>query len=84
MAELLKKGHLKDLLKEWGRATRDRNPNGVEDNALPIPPKKNMIVNVISEDLDVSRVSYAAAKRSTELQDQTFIKLDTMILTSCG
>ncbi len=64
VAELLKQGHLKDFLTERGKATRNKTPNDTKDNQ-PIPPRHNKVINVISDGLEVSGVSYAAAKRSS-------------------
>lgn len=61
--ELLKQGHLKDLLTERDRATRDKILNGKKDDTLPIPQRQDGIINVISGGSKVSGVSYAAAKR---------------------
>ena len=61
--ELLKQGHLKDLLTEHGRATRDKILNKKKDDTLPIPQRQDRIINVISGGSKVSGVSYAIAKR---------------------
>ena len=62
VAELLKQGHLKYLLSECGRATRDKNSNKLKDDTPPIPPRTYIIINVISGGSKVNGVSYTTAK----------------------
>ncbi|KAL5563293.1 hypothetical protein UlMin_033040 [Ulmus minor] len=61
VAELLKQGHLKDLLTERGRATRDKSSNGTGDDTPPAPPRHDKVIYVISGGSEVSGVSYAVA-----------------------
>ena len=49
---------------ENGRATRDKIPNRVKDDTLPMPPMTNGVINVIKGGSKVSGVSYAASKKS--------------------
>ena len=63
VAELLKQGHLKDLLTERGRATRDKRSNRTKDDASPEPPRQDRVINVISGSSEVNRILYAVAKR---------------------
>ena len=65
VAELLKQGHLKYLLTECGRATREKGLNETKSDTPPVPPRMDTIINVISDGSEVSGVSYAAAKRSS-------------------
>ncbi|KAL5569967.1 hypothetical protein UlMin_026542 [Ulmus minor] len=73
VAELLKQGHLKDLLTEHGRATRDKGSSRVRDGTPPAPPRHNKIINVISGGSEVSEVSYAAAKWNSRRMARTEI-----------
>ena len=73
VAELLKQGHLKDLLTERGRVTRDKGLNGVRDDMPPAPPRHDKVINVISGGSEVSEVSYAAAKRNSRRMARTEI-----------
>ena len=65
VAELLKQRHLKDLFTEYSRETRDKSSNKTKDDILPIPPRANRIINIISGGSEVSGVSYTATKRSS-------------------
>ena len=69
------------MLIERGRTTRDKGTNETKDDTPPIPPRQDIVINVISGGLEVSGVSYAAAKRSSRriLQTDTKKKLEHMI-----
>ena len=70
VTELVKQGHLKDFLTEQGRATRDESSNEYKEEIPPILPRHDKVINVISGGSKVSRVSYAATKRSSCLISQ--------------
>ncbi|MDA0629571.1 hypothetical protein PCS76_22430, partial [Acinetobacter baumannii] len=59
IVELLKQGHLKDLLTERDRVTRDKSSNVTKDYKPPIPQRQDKIINMISGGSEVSGVSYA-------------------------
>ena len=65
VAELLKQGHLKDLLTERDRVTRDKSLNGTKNDVPPVSLRQDIIINVISGGSKVSEVSYIIEKRSS-------------------
>ena len=62
VSNLLKQGHLKDLLSEGGRATKDKVPNREKSDMPLVPPRTDKIIHVISKGSKVNRVLYATAK----------------------
>ncbi|KAL5813134.1 hypothetical protein ACOSQ3_028084 [Xanthoceras sorbifolium] len=65
VAELLKKGHLKEFLTDKGKQTflnKDRSRD-IVSILPPEPPKHERTVNVISSRLEVNGVTYSEAKR---------------------
>ena len=62
VTELLKQGHLKELLIECGRAIWDKSSNGVRDDTPLAPLRHDKVINVISGGSEGGGVSYVGAK----------------------
>ncbi|KAL5581265.1 hypothetical protein UlMin_013707 [Ulmus minor] len=60
VAELLKRGHLLDLLTNKGKKTIAKRDNHVEEPREPTPER---VINVITGGSEISGISYSAARR---------------------
>ncbi|KAL5576029.1 hypothetical protein UlMin_017728 [Ulmus minor] len=60
VAELLKRGHLLDLLTDKGKKIVANRDNHAEEPAEPIPER---VINVITGGSEISGISYSAARR---------------------
>ncbi|KAL5836642.1 hypothetical protein ACOSQ3_013811 [Xanthoceras sorbifolium] len=76
MAELLKKGYLKEFLTEKGKNTflgKDRSRD-IASIPPPEPPKHERTVNVISGGSKVNGVTYSEAKRHSQQAGRTEVR----------
>ncbi|XP_056843238.1 uncharacterized protein LOC130495759 [Raphanus sativus] len=66
VAELLKKGHLREFLSDKAKNLLNKEGPGIPTKAAPaFPPQQDRVIHVIPGGLEVSGISSAAAKRST-------------------
>ncbi|KAK0591839.1 hypothetical protein LWI29_009079 [Acer saccharum] len=68
VAELLKRGHLREFLTDKGKQTYARRDDQRQTGSVdspPEPPRQDRVINCISGGSEVSGVSYSAAKRKT-------------------
>ena len=65
ITELLKQWHLKDLLSEHSRATRDKILYETNDNTPLVPPRIDRTINMINDGFEVRGVSYVVVERSS-------------------
>ncbi|XP_018454077.1 uncharacterized protein LOC130504567 [Raphanus sativus] len=66
VAELLKKGHLREFLSDKAKNLLNKEGHGLPSEVLPArPPHQDQVIHVISRGSAVSGISSAAAKRST-------------------
>ncbi|XP_056843237.1 uncharacterized protein LOC108831692 [Raphanus sativus] len=66
VAELLKKGHLREFLSDKAKNLLNKEGPGLPTEAAPaFPPQQDRVIHVIPGGSEVSGISSAAAKRST-------------------
>ncbi|XP_056852531.1 uncharacterized protein LOC130501721 [Raphanus sativus] len=66
VAELLKKGHLREFLSDKAKNLLNKEGPGLPTEAAPaLPPQQDRVIHVILGGSEVSGISSAAAKRST-------------------
>ncbi|XP_018479426.2 uncharacterized protein LOC130501630 [Raphanus sativus] len=66
VAELLKKGYLREFLSDKAKDLLNREGPALPNDAVPaLPPPQERVIHVISGGSEVSGISSAAAKRST-------------------
>ncbi|XP_018477313.2 uncharacterized protein LOC108848444 [Raphanus sativus] len=66
VAELLKKGHLREFLSDKAKNLLNKEGVGLPTEAAPaLPPQQDRVIHVSSGGSEVSGISSAAAKRST-------------------
>ncbi|XP_056846391.1 uncharacterized protein LOC130497533 [Raphanus sativus] len=66
VAELLKKGHLREFLSDKAKNLLNKDGPGIPTEVAPtLPPQQDRVIHVTSGGSEISGISSAAAKRST-------------------
>ncbi|XP_048622649.1 uncharacterized protein LOC125591825 [Brassica napus] len=64
--ELLRNGHLKELLSEKAKSHLSKETTGKPTEAAPVsPPRRNRVIHIILGGSEISGISHAVAKKRT-------------------